>query len=415
MIGRTPCALALALATAGASCSPVAGDDAGRGQPGYDAALSDSARTDAGSAGDGAAADGGSANLPRYWQAYCGLLERCRPSWGRVFYDVTACEETLQAAFLAGIDPELRRYDEPAGQSCIPAIQSASCDLFVASPVAACPAAFAGDKSPLGESCEQRLCASGLYCDADQAAGYCPVCATPGGNGAGCSESPAHPCDGEHYCDLQRQCALKKADGIDCSSDVECSSDFCRGGICRPPLGRDVACGAADRCAYHLVCRAGTCTDLGGSGDACASHADCMPLTHACHGGSCQPYQVGVAAEIGATCGNSGTCSSGNYCDQPAGECRLLVALDGACTQSEQCGPDAHCSHDSRCAAFAQVSAPCSDAICATGGYCTTDSNPVCMPTKPDGALCTGSWECQSGYCDSARGVCSMPAACVKP
>lgn len=419
MIDRPPFALALALAAAGANCAPAASSDGGADRPGYDAALLDSARADAGSAIDGATADGaadaGIANLPLYWQAYCGLLERCRPQWGRVFDDVTACEEALQAAFLAAVDPAMRRYDERAGQACSSALQSAGCDPFVPSPVAACPAAFAGDKAPLGDACDALLCDVGLYCDHDQAAGYCPVCATPGGDGASCSESPAHPCDREHFCDLQRQCALKKADGSGCSDDVECSGDFCRGGLCTAPFARDATCGAADRCAHHLACRAGTCTDLGGTDDACGSHADCMPLTHACRGGTCQPYQVGIAGATGATCGNSGGCGSGNYCDQAAGECRVFVALDGPCTQSDQCGPAAHCSHDGRCVAFAQVSTPCSDAICIAGSYCTSDANPICMPTHPDGTLCAGDWECQSGECLTESDRCGALPACIKP
>ena len=230
---------------------------------------------------------------------------------------------------------------------------------------------------------EAKLCASG-ECDAK--AGACTV---PLGDTCDPAEKDVAPCAKNSACDSAKKKCLGNT-GAACKANAECATDNCAGNVCTI---KAPALKPGDPCA-------GTCPEP----------MQCSPATKRC------VQQNGLP------------CTDGNQC--VTGVCDNAVCADPSprrnCTQDGMCGPDQKCIDIQpglkRCVWLpghpCQDGAECSSKWCNKGtcsrddGKCASQSDCpspyLCIAAKqqcllPNGELCGGDAQCDSGICDNNR------------
>ncbi len=125
-----------------------------------------------------------------------------------------------------------------------------------------------------------------------------------------------------------------------------------------------------------------------------------------------------VSASASLSCSEYAALSSGNGNTSLAGTCEPFlipkVANDGACSQDDECTSNncvgATSSTDGACKPMPGPGEAC-DGSCVDGYYCgyaDGQTMETCIAFKANGAQCTVSDECTSGYCDST----ASPSVC---
>lgn len=173
------------------------------------------------------------------------------------------------------------------------------------------------------------------------------------------------------------------AAGTSCASEVQCSTLYCK-------------FGTAGGC--------GTCATRAAAGGSCASTSEC-PDGSVCKGGVCASVRV---VAVGGACNDSDVaqkCVLGSYCKGPGG------AASGTCTAYAAAGDN--CA-DTECDVFKGLLCNSAD-VCvsysasAAGGSCGGESNNVCA----DSGTCMGATTTVSGTCGASipvGGTCSSTA-----
>ncbi len=86
------------------------------------------------------------------------------------------------------------------------------------------------------------------------------------------------------------------------------------------------------------------------------------------------------------------------------------VADGGACTNDEDCSAEGSICKEDVCAPLSAEGQPCEFSLdcqegleCAFGG----PNSDKCVKPQPNGQMCSGSAECESGYCDFVSNACA--------
>lgn len=278
-------------------------------------------------------------------------------------------------------------------------------------------------KLPNGQTCSQpaqcqtNTCSEGYCCDAAcgnyLCKGWSGSCPTSCASDASCLSTA--------YCNASNACVPKQSLGTTCTANNQCASGSCADGVCC-----NSECGApCDRCDQPGA--VGTCK-LAGSGTVgqpscnpylcdgasalcpsfCASDAGCA-FGFTCSGGTCKPKASnGADCAFGSEC-RSGICADGVCCD---------TACDGGCDRCDISGQKGTCGlvtagkPGSSCGLYLcdgkGASCPTScvnDAHCSPNAFCHAGT---CQPKSGNGAACTSSEQCGSGFC--VDGTCCESA-----
>ena len=197
-----------------------------------------------------------------------------------------------------------------------------------------------------------------------------------------------------------------------------CSYWSCAEGTCA-----DLGSGASSGCATR-------CQLLGGQGAPCVSDSACAQA-FACINHACLPVRSGGT---GNTCVPSSVddaiqpCQPSLYCAPQSKTCVPRLGEHEACDGYRACLDGLSCV-EGTCALTLPAGASCTTA--ADGGVQTTPCEPgtVCEPNAagatcirrpagaPDGATCTSSKGCRSGWCrhDAGVDVCGAPPEAKQP
>ena len=264
--------------------------------------------------------------------------------------------------------------------------------------------------------CDDYLCCTDEYCDADGTCVYAAMDCEPGSS---CQESSCQCVEGCGQFTEVSECqgnmlfscengSLKKEDcavaGGICVSEVPgyCCTPACAGKKC----GDDGCGGSCGDCPEGKTCLAGACEASGGDCDELCKGKECSFLSE-CDCGSCPEGFV---------------CNQDWMCDPVPNSCG---AADPACNEDNgenclSCPSDCPCSEDETCVETGVCCAPnCSNQECGAdgcGGTCgiCPDATPVCINGKcheeddvdivcvPD---CTGK-ECGDDGCGGECGSC---------
>lgn len=404
--------------------------------------------------------------------AECAYYDHCRADF-RPYANTDACKTALHklicddAGTLAqavSSSPPRLTFVPAAGQACIDSIQKWSCQGDGRVQAAACDLArvFLPNVQPANTCYHSAECLQG-HCDI--AAGSCDGhCSSYFLSGVDCSKDHAGCEPSSLYCDtVTNKCAARKADGSVCASDREClPSHVCSTlGQCAPYAQRSQTCGAPRDCAPGLGCISGQCVGSVADGQPCSVGAaePCRPGS-ACFGPpGQQPVCRPIAGEGGA-CFNVWDCASGLVCKQAdvtyvnpgvcskpknandvclapppngfGGECALTTGPDGMwcfggkCTAypaegspceaaKDHClGDDVFCGPQGKCLKASAGNQPCGVVDgglqpCQTGFYCPSGTGVTCQTLKPNGQVCGGGGECQSGNCQGGLCVAACP------
>ncbi|MFH1807181.1 MAG: Dickkopf N-terminal cysteine-rich domain-containing protein [Pseudomonadota bacterium] len=302
----------------------------------------------------------------------------------------------------------------------------------------------------VNESCADRSCIAGTYCDASD------LCRADLAMNASCATSGVGSCQLGLYCvsggAQASTCQPYRAEGQSCEDNALCSSSLvCVRGQCRDrvmageecagdwqcPVGTgclmvDLATwsfACAQRRANNEPCRsdevclsdychrpstdvAGTCQNLPGLGlpcyDQCSEGTWCPDGT----GSTCQ-----LPSALGGPCNIlDSECLSGLWCDYGLSQCRTLSSAGQTCTDgaTSQCHEDLICDSASQvCWNISGQDGPCDplDHMTCDGVLFCRSSDSTCQPPKPDGQGCADAVECQSGYCDQT--LCKPNPGCA--
>ena len=321
-----------------------------------------------------------------------------------------------------------------------------------------------GQACGCADECRSGVCAQGVCCST-ACDGVCRACNLPGGPGvcgnvaAGQLPAVAGQCkaDAPVSCGLDGRCdgaggCRKFPDGSvceagSCQGSAVIGAKICTGGACLPgpatacsPYGCDPANGRCfASCTAAAQCDARACTN--GScgkkplGATCSAGADCASgscadgvcCNLACTGpcvscnqvgfmGECSPVAAGnpdphgqCKSEAASTCGSSGLCNGAGGCAKFAAgtECRAASCNSGSELPSAICDGEGLCQSGTAipCAPFQCSGTACRVACnvnedCVSPNVCTAGS----CGKKPNGQVCTGPADCQSGFC--VDGVC---------
>jgi hypothetical protein len=255
--------------------------------------------------------------------------------------------------------------------------------------------------------CSASICAGGIltslgWCDG---AGTCsavtptpcdPYLCNPAGTDCLTSCTTSADCSANSFCDGTGACVAKLADGATCAIGLQCQSGFC-------PSQDGVCCDAA----CDTICESCAAAKTGGTDGVCGPiPANNDPDT-----------ECGAAAP--STCGSNGSGCNGSASDPG---CILYdnttVCATAGCTGAVQ-GGDWLCDGLGNCVQGGSVA--CDPYICdPTGTVCLTgcaaqtdcmagyfcDGTGVCQPKLADGVACAVGYQCLSGSCPAADGVC---------
>jgi hypothetical protein len=132
----------------------------------------------------------------------------------------------------------------------------------------------------------------------------------------------------------------------------------------------------------------------GGTGDSCASDADCAAEYH-CTAGKCA-----ADAGPGGACTNDAGCLDGYHCSETTGKCAADLPLGSPCTVTDDCVEGLECLSGT-CSDKLADGSPCTlDVQCGPDSHCDT----VCTTDLPDGAACDEPSDCGAGNCGG--GIC---------
>jgi hypothetical protein len=248
---------------------------------------------------------------------------------------------------------------------------------------------------PAGTVCGPQTCVAGLHTPASMcnASGQCAAppsipCNPYVCNGDVCYDSCTSSniqCVTGNVC-TGASCGLKP-NGAICGLGTECKSGFCAQGVCC-----NSACSGACM-ACNLSATAGLCTAV----------ADNAPDPQ----GQC-------AATQSNTCGTTGNCMKG-ICAYWSANCKSAVcAGTSTVTPASTCDGKGACvtPPNQSCGTFQCSSAVCKTTCtvatqaqdCVSPNTCVTISGVLSCGLKVNGAACTASSQCQSGFC--TEGVC---------
>jgi len=219
-------------------------------------------------------------------------------------------------------------------------------------------------------------------------------------------------CIDTHYCELSsNSCVAKKAVPEACEGNNQCVSGFCADGLCCSTACNTEceACnlaGSEGTCTFHpqdsdpeddcttcKVCNgSGSCVDVPNNADPLNECSQQPAVTcdddGVCDGqGACRLWAANTVC-VAPTCSNA-TAQLTDSCDG------LGTCVDGG---SQSCSPY-------QCANTSCATTCMTDDGCVATHWCNT---PVCQPKKTLGIPCSGSNECQSGFC--VDGVCCATA-----
>lgn len=180
----------------------------------------------------------------------------------------------------------------------------------------------------------------------------------------------------DYDADAAGDCLDAIADSIVCGDLEEATSPACdRVFLGKVPAGQ--ACENSNECLEQNGQRMTCSSDGNGGGSVCtpilpAPHGK---LNEACgitcyEGSSCLIYTTPSSTSVRTGCYRD----EGLFCD--AGSCKALVELGSACSAGD---------------------------VCKSGSFCDFQTG-QCAVTKPDGATCSSSLECQSERCTSDDG-----------
>lgn len=237
-------------------------------------------------------------------------------------------------------------YDPKAGQSCVDAIRTASCEagtLYPRELREACDAVF-GNRKGNGEPCFAAIECQGLdaVCEGACGDGCCAgTCKVQGG-----LAKEGEVCSADLPCDATTTC-LPDPMAMDGTT------------ICVKPAGPNEVCGS-NGCVAGYACDPGTskCFKQGTSG------AQCNPaLANSC-------------------------ASPAEYCNQDAKKCTVRPKVGEACgttpIEANICARYAHCDTDSKCHLSPGPGDPCFGGVCLGDYSCNIDVDPaVCQPLVP--------------------------------
>ncbi len=260
-----------------------------------------------------------------------------------------------------------------------------------------------GDACTAASACQSGFCVDGVCCES-ACTGDCLTCAGDGTKGscipadrgtnprAKCVDTGAAACGTDGTCDGAGSCEKYPA-GVACQTAGCTGSTLmfagrCDGnGTCAAPPSQSCApftCGAAGQCKTT-----------------CAADTDCASGTF-CVAGSCGKKPIGASCGASADC-NSGNCAQGVCC---------ATACSGTCKSCAVAGSAGTCIN---VPAGQDPLAQCDDqgpSSCLQDGFC--DGKGGCETyaagTSCGAATCTGGTYTPAGKCDGA-GTCAPAAA----
>jgi hypothetical protein len=276
-------------------------------------------------------------------------------------------------------------------------------------------------------------CSGDLYCRASspyQIVGesFCGVCEAPRAVGESCDETIL--CESNAGCDGET-CQARPTLGDLCEDDSDCIEGSCLAGICATvgsigdlcDSGNDCeteVCGKDGLCSEYmtsdlgepceqtetsmpsycdpdraLICIDQTCEPLSDVNDPCRTSYDCR-LGLICHTGQCM--EAVCNATLGDFCDNRlYFCETGYFCDSVTEICHSPMQEGEPCGVLERCASGLLCRQSGE-----------------NNAYSCTQLEP-----KADGAACTYSYDCQSGYCAREDLECQIYSpwltSCDKP
>jgi hypothetical protein len=364
--------------------------------------------------------------------AYCEAIERCPNVYPMATRSRAECIDTLCYFFTCRIKDEkqgrVHNYsvvqeipitDEARVSACAAYVKAATCEGLSSvtssndsndssgstaqTPKTPCDGVFSTSSSssgglPVGETCTDGDCASGLYCSVetlvrDAGALRCRTCTSLPTVGEACF-TRTNGCAKGLVCDqavFPNLCQLPLGDGVTCSLSNTCSSLFCNPKlkVCDPGGKSGDACATSADCRTGF-CNAGlACEERHKNGTACTSGAECLH-------GKCDAATQVCGLPTGSVCQrDQHTACATTYCDAATLKCAEQAAVGEKCGSAQACASN-YCS-SGYCRSY------CSDdAACGAGRYCN-HSNNQCYDYALDGAKCGDSDECLSGYCNASE------------
>ena len=164
----------------------------------------------------------------------------------------------------------------------------------------------------------------------------------------------------------------------------------------------------AKNCDIPSTERDATCAKQGtlAVGAACSSDTQCAKgkceLSGYC--GKCV-----AVPQLGDSCKLGDICAAGSFCD--GASCKAKVAIDGTCTDANQCVTGAFCKAGGKCAALGEAGAACADQNeCRTNLVCSSENKCVAVTFGKAGDICNtylgkacelGTFCQKSGKCET--------------
>lgn len=156
----------------------------------------------------------------------------------------------------------------------------------------------------------------------------------------------------------------------------------------------------------------------GGSGDACATNAECVSqvcVLTTCTGSCCQGTCTGDPAPpprpaLGQSCVNNTACIA-SYCETPADICVPYRPYGVTCDSTPQCEPGLRCDNGV-CLNLAGTGDPCTsnDDCQRVSDFCELTTF-TCKHVGLAGAACTDATQCGTFYqCDQMTMTCTLGA-----